>query len=148
VAALVLGLANAAIDLGITALVGEETPLEERAATMAGWNAIMGVRGLTVPFVASGLVQLGLLQVTPALLACAAATGIGAALYARLAGGEPVSVIAAAGARAGFLAGGPLRSLRPAPRALARGTADLRRPWRPTRGSDRDAALRGTRTRS
>jgi MFS family permease len=92
-AAICVGLANAAIDLGISSVLSEHTTLEERAAAMSGFNALTGARGIVAPFVASGLVQSGLMNITGALLLCAATTGIGALLYLRLSrGGEPRSI--------------------------------------------------------
>src|SRR5947207_15697464 len=58
-------------------------PTEERGAVMAGWNALTGIRGAAAPFIATGLVQLGVLSVTGALVVCAIITTIGAALYLR-----------------------------------------------------------------
>ena len=75
------GLASAAIDLGIQGAIADETPPTERAAAMAGWNAITGARGALVPFASTALVQMGLLSVTGALLVCAAPVAVGAAIY-------------------------------------------------------------------
>ncbi|HET7027609.1 MAG TPA: MFS transporter [Candidatus Limnocylindrales bacterium] len=75
------GLASAAIDLGIQGAIADETPPTERAAAMAGWNAITGARGSLVPFASTALVQAGLLSVTAALLVCAVPVAIGTAIY-------------------------------------------------------------------
>src|SRR6266498_2120857 len=77
------GAASAAIEIGIAGYVSEKVPLEARAPTMAGLNAITGARGLAVPFLTSVLVQAHVLDVTAALLACAVATGVGCVIYAR-----------------------------------------------------------------
>ncbi len=65
-------------------------PTEERGAVMAGWNALTGIRGAAAPFIATGLVQLGVLSVTGALATCAIVTAIGVALYLR--NGFPTAV--------------------------------------------------------
>lgn len=77
------GIAGAGIDLGLQSVMINGVPSEERAAVMAGWNALTGLRGVAAPFIATGLVQLGVLSVTSALLACGLATGVGVALYLR-----------------------------------------------------------------
>ena len=68
---------------GSPAIVSDETPLAARASAMSGWNAFTGARGLVAPFVASGLVQAGVLSVPAALLLCACVTAIGVTLFWR-----------------------------------------------------------------
>lgn len=80
-AAVAIGTANSSIEIGVAGVISAETPLASRAAAMSGWNAITGARGLVAPFLMSGLVQVGLLDVTAALLLCAAASGLGVALF-------------------------------------------------------------------
>lgn len=80
-AAIAIGTANSSIEIGVAGVISAETPLASRAAAMSGWNAITGARGLVAPFVMSGLVQVGLLSVTVALLLCAVASGLGVALF-------------------------------------------------------------------
>jgi MFS family permease len=82
VAAVGLGVAGSAIEIGINASIVDETSLETRASALAGWNAITGARGLVVPFVAGGLVQFGVLSVTSTLIGCAVASSIGALMFA------------------------------------------------------------------
>jgi MFS transporter, NNP family, nitrate/nitrite transporter len=84
------GLASAAIDVGIAAVVSDQTPLATRSAAMAGWNAFTGARGIVAAFLMSALLQAGLVDVTTGLLVCAAASAIGVALYARTKPGVPV----------------------------------------------------------
>jgi MFS family permease len=79
------GLASAANDIGLQSVMIENTPNEERAAVMAGWNALTGARGIAAPFMATILVQVGLVNVTGALVLCAAATGVGAWMFYRIA---------------------------------------------------------------
>jgi MFS family permease len=88
--AVLLGLANAAMEMGWPSMLAEHTPLEDRAAAAAGLNALTGARGLVMPFMGTALVQLGMIEVGTALLLCAVCTGVGVVLYARLGtDGEP-----------------------------------------------------------
>ncbi len=80
------GVAGAAIDLGINTTLSDETPLESRAGALAGWNTLTGARGVAAPFLAGGLVQLGLVDVTTALLLCAGVGAIGVVLFTRVVG--------------------------------------------------------------
>ena len=89
-AALAAGTASASIDVGIAAVVSEQTPLATRAAAMAGWNAFTGARGIVAAFLMTSLLQLGVVDVTSGLLLCAAATAVGVGLYARAKPGVPV----------------------------------------------------------
>jgi MFS family permease len=89
-AALAAGTASASIDVGIAAVVSEQTPLATRAAAMAGWNAFTGARGIVAAFLMSSLLQVGVVDVTTGLLLCAAATAVGVGLYARAKPGVPV----------------------------------------------------------
>ena len=89
-AAVAAGTASASIDVGIAAVVSDQTPLVTRAAAMAGWNAFTGARGIVAAFLMSGLLQLGVVDVTSGLLLCAASSAIGVALYARARPGVPV----------------------------------------------------------
>src|SRR5438093_956028 len=82
-AALAAGTASASIDVGIAAAVSEQTPLATRSAAMAGWNALTGARGIVAAFLMSVLIQVGLVDVTAGLLACAGTSAIGVALFAR-----------------------------------------------------------------
>jgi MFS family permease len=84
VAAVIVGVANAATDMGLASVISEQVPQEERGAAVAGLNALTGARGMFAPFVASIAVQAGFLTVTQALLLCAATTGIGTVMYLRL----------------------------------------------------------------
>lgn len=85
IAALVSGVASAAMDSGITGALSEsDVPVEERPRLMAAWNALTGMRGAVAPFVAGGLVQAGLLSPSTALLASAALAGAGFLLYVRI----------------------------------------------------------------
>jgi MFS family permease len=83
-ASIIAGVANASTDLGISAVVSEQVPQQERGAAVAGFNALTGARGMIAPFIASIAVQAGLLSLTHALVACAITTGIGACMYLRL----------------------------------------------------------------
>jgi MFS family permease len=81
--AIVAGIGSASIDVGIAAAVSDQTPLASRAAAMAGWNALTGARGIIAAFLMSILLQLGFLDVTTALVACAATSTIGVVLFVR-----------------------------------------------------------------
>jgi MFS family permease len=80
-AALAAGTGSASIDVGIAGAVSDQTPLASRAAAMAGWNAITGARGIVAAFLMSILLQLGLVDVTVALLGCTATSAIGVGLF-------------------------------------------------------------------
>ena len=84
--AVAAGIAGAAIDLGINTTISDETSLHERASALAGWNTVTGARGLAAPFVAGGLVQLGVLDVTAALVLCVAVAAVGVVMFARVEG--------------------------------------------------------------
>ncbi|HSL76186.1 MAG TPA: MFS transporter [Candidatus Limnocylindrales bacterium] len=90
IAALAAGTASASIDVGIAAVVSEQTPLASRAAAMAGWNAFTGARGIVAAFLMTTLLQLRMVDVTGGLLLCAVATAVGVGLYARAKPGVPV----------------------------------------------------------
>ena len=77
VAAVAAGAGSASIDVGIAAVVSDQTSLASRAAAMAGWNAITGARGIVAAFTMSVLLQVGLVDVTSGLLLCAAISGLG-----------------------------------------------------------------------
>lgn len=81
VAAALVGLANAAMEMGWPNMLADHTSLADRAKVAAGLNALTGARGLIAPFLGSLLVQAGILSVTAAILLCAAATAVGALLY-------------------------------------------------------------------
>src|SRR5436305_4354443 len=83
IAALAAGTASGSIDVGIAAAVSDHTPLADRAAAMAGWNALTGARGIIAAFLMSGLLQLGLVNVPLGLAACAATSAIGVLLFVR-----------------------------------------------------------------
>jgi len=89
------GSAGAAIDVGIASIVSDQTPLASRAAAMAGWNAITGARGIVAAFLMSGLLQLGLVDVTSGLLLCAVSSAVGVVMFARVNPNAPEPVPAA-----------------------------------------------------
>lgn len=91
VAAVAMGTASASIDVGISAIVSDQTPLAARAAAMAGWNAITGARGIVAAFLMSMLVQLRVVDVTVGLLLCAAASVVGVLVFVRIRVGETVA---------------------------------------------------------
>jgi hypothetical protein len=109
-AALVGGVAGASIDVGIAAVISDQTSLASRAAAMAGWNAITGARGIVAAFAMSVLLGAKVVDVRTALLLSAAISAIGVWLFvdagrarvARAVSAAPVAAptgAAAAGAR-------------------------------------------------
>jgi MFS family permease len=82
-AAVAGGIGGASIDVGIAAAVSDQTTLTDRAPAMAGWNALTGARGIVAAFLMSALLELRLVDVTSALLLCAATSAIGVALFIR-----------------------------------------------------------------
>jgi MFS family permease len=89
VAAVAGGAAGAAIDVGWAAIISEHTSMSNRAAALAGMNALTGGRGIAAAFLMSVLLQAGIVDVTSGLLLCAVSTGIGVVLYARTDGVAP-----------------------------------------------------------
>jgi MFS family permease len=75
------GLSGAAMDLGIQGALAAHTSLSDRAAAMAGWNSLTGLRGIIAAMLAGALVQAGVVDVTSALYLCLVPAGIGLALY-------------------------------------------------------------------
>ena len=90
VAAALGGIAGASIDVGIGAVVSEQTSLATRSAAMAGWNALTGARGIVAAFLMSALVQAGIVDVSTGLLLCATSSVVGVALFVRTRPGVPV----------------------------------------------------------
>jgi MFS family permease len=88
-AAMALGLCSAAIEMGVQGVVAEQTPLHERGAVMAGWNALTGVRGMVAPFLGTGLMAAGLLDVAGALVGAASLSAVGLVLFVRMTTGLP-----------------------------------------------------------
>jgi len=83
------GVSAAGIDIGIQGAMSHHTPLADRAAAMAGWNAATGPRGIIAPLLASAAVQAGLLDVTGALLLCVVPAFLGFLLYLLPDGSRP-----------------------------------------------------------
>jgi MFS family permease len=75
------GLSNAALDIGIQGAMAAHTSLGDRAAAMAGWNSLTGLRGMVAAMAASIAVQLGLVDVTTALVLCLVPATIGLLVY-------------------------------------------------------------------
>jgi MFS family permease len=89
IAAAAAGIASGAIDVGINAAVSAETPMATRAAAMAGWNALTGARGIVAAFLMSILIHAGLVDLTGALVLCAAMAAVGVGIFVRA--GRPAS---------------------------------------------------------
>jgi hypothetical protein len=84
VAAIAVGVTLAAIEIGTFAIIARETDVEARAVTIGGWNAMMGMRGLVAPFLASSAVQVGLIDVTTGIFCCLGASVVGIIAFWRL----------------------------------------------------------------
>ena len=80
-AAVLGGLSGAAMELGIQGAIARCTPLADRAAAMAGWNSLTGLRGLIAALAASTAVQLGIVDVTTALTLCLVPAVLGLLVY-------------------------------------------------------------------
>jgi MFS family permease len=109
VAGALIGAANAAIDVSWPLLIADHAARDEQAAAAAGLGAIMGLRGLIMPFIIVAPIQAGILDVTGALLLCVAAGVTGTILYLRLSGLYRVPV--RVGRRAAGLAAAGWRGL-------------------------------------
>ena len=69
--------------VAIAGVVSDQTRLTDRAAAMAGWNALTGARGIAAAFLMSALLQARVVDVSSGLLLCAAASAIGVAMFLR-----------------------------------------------------------------
>jgi MFS family permease len=86
VASAILGSAGAAIDVSWPLLIADHAGRHEQSAAAAGLGAIMGIRGLVVPFIIVAPIHAGVLDETGGLLVCTLAAGAGALMYVRLSG--------------------------------------------------------------
>lgn len=89
-AAIATGIANAAIDLGFTAVLSEHASIASRPAASAGLNAITGARGIAAAFLMSALLELGILDVTFGLVLCVVTSALGVALFMRIRPSVPI----------------------------------------------------------
>jgi MFS family permease len=85
-ASLLLGAHQAAIDASWPIVIADHADPDEQAAAAAGLGAIMGLRGLIIPFVFMVPLHAGLIDETGGLLLCTAVAATGALLYVRLSG--------------------------------------------------------------
>jgi len=81
-----LGAAGGAIDASWPLLMADHAPAERQSEVAAGMNAIMGLRGLIVPFVVMVPIAIGLTDETGGLAMCATAMSAGSLLYAHMSG--------------------------------------------------------------
>ena len=70
---ILLGVSGAAVNAAWPLLISDHAPDGEQAAVAAGLNAVMGLRGLIVPFAVMAPVSAGYLDETGGLLLCAVA---------------------------------------------------------------------------
>jgi MFS family permease len=82
----ILGSAGAAIDVSWPLLIADHAGRDEQGAAAAGLGAIMGIRGLVMPFLIVAPVHAGLIDETGGLIICMVAAGAGALMYVRLVG--------------------------------------------------------------
>ena len=81
-----LGAAGGAIDASWPLLMADHAPAERQSEVAAGMNAIMGLRGLIVPFVVMVPIAIGLTDETGGLAMCATAMAAGSLVYAHMSG--------------------------------------------------------------
>jgi predicted MFS family arabinose efflux permease len=86
VATMLLGASGAAVDTAWPLLIADHAPAERQGEVAAGLNAIMGLRGLLVPFMVMAPIAIGLTDVTGGLLICVLSMATGAVIYARISG--------------------------------------------------------------
>jgi MFS family permease len=86
VASLLLGAHQAAIDASWPLLIADHAESHEQAAAAAGLGAIMGLRGLIIPFLFMVPLHAGLIDETGGLLLCTTVAAAGALMYVRLSG--------------------------------------------------------------
>ena len=80
-AAVATGICNASVEVGTQAVISEHVATGDRAAAMAGWSVVNGLRGLVFPFVGTTLVALGVVDVSGGIALGACLTLVGALLY-------------------------------------------------------------------
>lgn len=85
-ATVLLGVSGAAVNASWPLLIADHAPDGEQATVAAGLNAVMGLRGLIVPFAAMAPVTAGYLDETGGLLLCAVAGVAGVLVYGRMLG--------------------------------------------------------------
>ena len=85
-ASLLLGAHQAAIDASWPLLIADHAEPHEQAAAAAGLGAIMGLRGLVMPFIFMVPLHAGLFDETGGLLLCTTVAAVGALMYVRLSG--------------------------------------------------------------
>jgi predicted MFS family arabinose efflux permease len=86
IAAVVLGISSAAVNVSWPLILAEHASLEQQASVAAGMATIMGARGLVAPFLLMLPISAGLLGVTEGLIICVALSSAGALIYAQAAG--------------------------------------------------------------
>jgi MFS family permease len=86
VATVLLGTSNAAVNASWPLLIAEHAADGEQSMVAAGLNAIMGLRGLVVPFVVLAPVKAGIIDETGGLLLCVLAGIAGVTVYGRMLG--------------------------------------------------------------
>lgn len=85
-ATILSGMAGAAINASWPLLIADHAPEGQQPAVAAGLNAIMGTRGLVLPFVVMAPVTLGFMDETGGLILCVLAGLAGVLVYGRMVG--------------------------------------------------------------
>lgn len=85
-ASLLLGAHQAAIDASWPLLIADHAEPHDQAAAAAGLGAIMGLRGLIIPFLFMVPLHAGLIDETGGLVLCTTVAAAGALMYLRLSG--------------------------------------------------------------
>jgi len=80
-ASALVGAAGACTDAAVLSVLAEETPVQDRASALAGWNLTTGFHGIGAPLLVSLLIGAGILAVDSALVLCTAVCGFGVLLY-------------------------------------------------------------------
>jgi Major Facilitator Superfamily len=88
VCAVLVGVANAAFDLGLTALVAERVVPVQQAACIAAWHTLMGLRGIITAVAVGGALGAGWLNYETVLQLAIATTVLGAAMFFGTARGD------------------------------------------------------------
>lgn len=81
VAAIATGICNASVEIATQATIGECVPAGERTAAMAGWSAVLGIRGVIAPFIGTTLLALGVVDVAGGIAIGAASAVLGVLLF-------------------------------------------------------------------
>ncbi len=80
-AAIATGICNASVEMATQAVISESVPAAERTAAMAGWSAVLGIRGVISPFIGTTLLTLGIVDVAGGIAIAATFAAVGVLLF-------------------------------------------------------------------